>query len=115
MDRMELLGRLLKCSIEDDNDDIDKKFGSLIHEFKPLYVFYDILKEVGIEIVRFQPPLIEGDEVTFQFVTSTKGKTIVNALQGTIRSYKDTDLEFLISVGTYKKGNVTISLSKVLK
>lgn len=114
MNRIELLSKLVKCSHEDDDRSIENVFSKLSHEFKSLYVFYDIIKEHGIDICRFQSPIIEGDEVTFFFQVKGKTKSL-KALDKKKISYKKTKIEYLISFSKLDGDIVALTLSRILK
>lgn len=116
MDRVKLLSNLVECACEETDASVETMFSKLIHEFKSLYVFYDILKETGIDKCRFHTPIIEGDEVTYFFHVSKESQfKKLRKLDGSKKRYKKTKVEYLISFAEMDKDRVALTLSKILK
>ena len=113
MNRLELLKNLVLCSIEDDEETLEHIFGELIYRFKPLYVFYDMLKEETVKVIKFEPPIIEDDEITFIFKIDNNER--FKKYNNMKIKYKKTKLEYLVSYYYNKKENLTyVSLTKIL-
>jgi len=114
MNRIDLLSNLVDCSMNDDDKSIEHIFGKIIHEYKPLYIFYDIIKEYKFSVYKFKSPLIEGDEITFRFNVKKKIKGF-GKLNKMIFTYKNSKTDFLCQTHNYKDGNYALTLIKILK
>lgn len=114
MNRLDLLQKLLECSIEDSEKSIEEVFGRMILHFEPLYVFYDILKNKDMKVLYFETPIIEDNEITFIFKTDAKNIKKIQDLHKKKLQYKESGLFFKISLHT-NRNILYISLTKLLK